>query len=400
MARFQNGLYISHATNTGLTVSRWFVEFTTQILGWTLHDSNDAGYASTIADASDISTTANSNELDFSTAAYSPTLADIGRYVTMLGNAGWSDSEKEKIGIYRIINVDEVTEIVYVDILRGVHEDGLPSYPGAYNIHYRLWDSTATYVPAINKYAVVRTPYLHGPAEPNMDIYIQSNAAAGGHPYIAIGPFGTWNSATHVWNDTRNTTPILYATSTALTTPHIWAVGDDDYCVMILKNNTASEPLSLYYVGAIEPTAGTTIDTNPGVIIAGYTQIGYCSFGQPNGNTIYEGARWMAYNGGTNNVSVSGGPMVPQYIVGDSNLAFSVNRTFSQWSGNIYRVEIMLRSTAIANMETRGITKGLWMCNRYTPLTSFGTDPNFFLHTNGGVAIKWNGSKAHVQWSY
>jgi len=391
MARFQNGLSID--TIEGHTFSRWLVEFSTQVLGWTLYDNNDAGWSSTYAAAADIATTLNPDELDFSGAVYALTTADAGRYITMLGNAGWSDSEKETIGIYRVTWVDVVAQIAHMDILRGVHEDGFPLSKAA--ISYRLWDSTASYVPANNTWAVVRTPYLHVPAEPNMDFKITAYSSNGYLPYVSVGPFGTWNNATHAWNDARNTANRQGSADTG--DINIWAYGEDDN-LMVCITNMAANKFIVYHLGAIDPTAGTAVDTNPGIICAGYCYFNWPAFGNETYNALTNGCRWMAYNAGGNNVAVTGYIMSPSYTAaGSTSSVLSKVRSYSQWSKGLYRFQLMLQSRTAGHMETRGVLKNIWASAYYQGLMPFGTTPDFFLHITCGLTIPWNGSKVHVQ---
>jgi hypothetical protein len=398
MARFQNGLRID--ASGGLVFSRWIVEFATQVLGWTLHDNNDANWSSVVASGADIATTANPNELDFSGAVYTLTSADEGRYVTMLGNAGWSAGEKETIGIYRILKVNVAAQIAYLDILRGVHENGLPA--SKTSVSYRLWSSTT--VPAANTWAVIRTAYLHTPAEPNMDVKITCGTGVTAYPLLAMGPFGTWNSTSHAWNDTRNTTNLVFGANGSFGAyANVWAFGDEtdnDHFVVLVRDTYNASQTMMAYIGAITPTAGTTTDPNPGVLIHGYGTYSAINWGYGSSGQISAGGRMMAYNGGSNNVEVAAYIMGPATVpngAGSTN-HFTGNRMWSQWSKGVYRIEPMLQCRTTGHMEARGVPKSLRLSGFYQALIPFGTSMEY-LHFNGGLSIPWNGSKVHVQWN-
>jgi hypothetical protein len=391
MARYQNGLDIS--TNQGYVFCRWLVEWATQVLGWTLHDNNNAGWTSVAGSGADAETTTNPDELSFSGSAYTLTAADVGCYVTMLGNVGWSAAEKETIGIYKIIRVDATAEIAYLDIKRGVHESGLPLSKSG--VSFRIWSPSTDY-PANGTWAVLRTAYLHTPAEPNMDFHITSNTSYGA---VVMGPFGTWNSTSHAWNDSRNT--VSYNWGLGTLTRNIWAFGDEtDNDHLIVAAKASDNKVNYLYLGAITPTAGTATDTNPGVIWAGYNDyVIYPTWGQsPAQGTFRSGCRWMAYNSGANDVSVTGYPMGPAVINTVNDHLYYVNRAWSQWSRSIYRIEPMLQCKTAGHFETRGVPKNIWLSGFYEAATPFGASLEY-LHTKGGVSIPWNGSKVHVQWA-
>jgi len=401
MARFQNGLHFGPSdSKSGKNFSRWMFEFATQILGWDGYDNNDAGWTSVQGSGADAATHAsNPAILDFSGSAYTLTAADTGSIVTMLGNAGWSASEKETIGMYKITYVDAVTEYAYLDIKRGVHEDGLPLNKGS--VSFRIWDDTD--VPANSTWAVIRSQYLHAPAEPNMDVLITEGGGDQRNPYVAIGPFGTWDGVANAWEDSRNTTNKTTSTANS-TNRYIFAYGDetdnDHFVVGVFDDSGTNNEFLLYYIGAIETTAGTAIDTNPGVIIAGQNDGAWEALGYGAAfSNIDDGGRMMAYNSGANDVEVTAYLLVPSIRTGNNTSIFDANNMWSQWSGGIYRIEIMLQSRAAGHMEARGVPKSLWNGGRYDNLTPFGTTPDFFLHLQGGISMPWNGSRVHVQWN-
>lgn len=392
--RYQNGLRFD--TAGGHMFSRWMVEFATQILGWTLYDNNDAGWSSTIGTGADAATTTNADELDFSGSAYTLTAADVGRYVTMLGNAGWSAGEKLTIGIYRIIRVDASAEIAYLDIKRGVHENGLPLSKSS--VSFRIWDTTT--IPANNTWAIIRSAYLHTPSEPNMDVKVTAGAANTRYPLVAIGPFGTWNSTGHAWNDSRNTVDKSPDFGTQSTT-YVFAYGDEtdnDHFIVGAYRNDGQ--IHTYYLGAIDPTAGTVTDTNPGIILAGRVLTSMC-WGYGENGEITDAVRMMAYNSGADDVAVTGyllGPSIVPNITND-NLFWGAKRMWSEWSRSLYRIEPMIQCRTSTHMEARGAPKNFWFTNLYQALIPFGSSMEY-LHLKGGIAIPWNGSKVHVQLNF
>lgn len=395
--RFQNGLHINAGISHAL--AKYIIEFATQVLGWTYRDNDDAGFAATTAAAADLATHASDPAiLDFNGAAYVLTGSEVGWIVTVLGNVGWSAAEKQMIGMYEIISVDTTAKTARVDIKRGVHEDGLPLSKGS--VTYRLWDPT-TDIPGNSANAVLRTQYLHAPND-DFDVQIQTDASGIDHPFVSIGPFGTWVIASG-WSDSRNTT---------LKQPHgaqernyrIWAFGDEtdnDHFFIGIQGIERNE-FNWYYVGAITPTAGTVIDTHPGVIAAGMAGDQTQVLGPGSPVDAYSSWRWMAYNGGSNDVTATGVWMAPVEISDDASHLFMLNQKWSQWSHGIYRFEIMLHSITASHREARGVPKSIRYGGKIQNLTPFGPGPtpatNYFLHLGGGLSIPWNGSKVHVQW--
>jgi hypothetical protein len=399
--RFQNGLQLGESTTHLLF--RYVVEFATQILGWTLYDNDDAGFASTQAAAADLATDASDPSiLDFSGAAYTLTGSEVGWVVTMLGNAGWSASEKQTVGMYNIISVDTTAQTAKVDIKHGVHENGLPLSKSS--ITYRLWDP-ATNIPGNTKFAVIRSAYLHTPAEPNMDVRFQTWSSGTYLGQIDMGPFGTWNSGTNAWNDSRNTAQLRPHGSPSRTWD-LFAYGDEtdnDHFVIGIRDRERNE-FQLMYIGAITPTQGTGTDTNPGVIGWGWGDDQGIAMGPGLQGILNNMWRWMAYNSGGNDVSVTGYGLVPAEINFDTKHLFRENNQWSQWSHGIYRVEIMLQCLTSSHMEARGVPKSLRFGGRIPNLTPFGPGPtpvtNYLLHMSNGLSIPWNGSKVHTQWDF
>jgi hypothetical protein len=395
MARYQNGLLID--TPCGHAFSRWLVEFATQVLGWALYDDDDAGWTSVVDSGADLATTTNADELDFSGAAHTLVAGDAGRYVTMLGNAGWSAAEKEMIGVYKILWVNTTAQIAHVDIKRGIHENGLPLSKSS--ITYRLWHPGDGDIPGNTKFAILRTQYLHTPAEPNLDVKVESAAVNTQQPFVAIGPFGTWDNVGHAWVGSRNTTD-RQPWASGSTKLRVWAFGDEtdnDHFVVMVYDMINNEIIA-YSLGAITPTAGTGTDTNPGIILTGNNPHNSQAWGLSAPGNIPSGARWMAYNSGADDVETTGYLMGPSAMVGIGVHFFTGNRLYSQWSRNIYRIEPMLQGRTASHMEARGVPKSLWLSGLYQALTPFGASP-YYLHFNGGLSIPWNGSKVHVQWN-
>jgi hypothetical protein len=401
--RYQNGLNLDSYNTWEFT--RWLLEFATQVLGWTLYDDDgDAGWTSTVAAASDVATHASDPSiLDFSGAAHTLTSSDEGRICTMLGNAGWTAGEKETIGMYRIVRVDTTTQYAYLDIKRGVHEDGLPLSKSS--VSYRLWSLADGNVPGASAWAVIRSQYSHTPAEPNMDVKIDAASTNYQFPDVSIGPFGTWDSGGNAWTGSRNTSGFA---------PHanperyhnVFAYGDEtnnNHFVVAIRGRERNE-LNTYYIGQITPTAGTGTDTNPGIVGAGIAGYNGMALGAANNGTIdYSsgadgGWRWMAYNSGGNDVEIKAKAMVPTQLQGNGGNWLNRPYAWSEWSKRVYRIEILLVSQTASHFEARGFLQSMWACGRIQSLTPFGSSLEY-LHVNCGIAIPWNGSKTHVQWN-
>jgi len=227
-----------------------------------------------------------------------------------------------------------------------------------------------------------------------MDFHITSNST---HGAVVMGPFGTWNSTSHAWDDSRNTTSYTWGLTAA--TRHVWAFGDEtdnDHLIVVTKRD--DNDASYLYLGAITPTAGTATDTNPGIVWAGYNDYAHLlAWGYGAQGTFRSGCRWMAYNSGANDVSVVAYPMGPSHISAVNENLYYNDRAWSQWSRSIYRIEPMLQCRTAGHFEARGVPKNIWFSGFYLPATPFGSSLEY-LHTKSGVTISWNGSKVHVQW--
>lgn len=391
MAHYQNGLLLTSAfaTNGGRVVARWIYEFVVYVLGWTAFDSSDANFYATSGTGSAGATTANADEFDLSGDPYTVTSADQFRYITI---TGFTAGNAVYNGIYRILWVDAASEILHLDIKRGVHEDGLPA--SLTGISWRIWAPGTQ--PAGNAWAIFETAYTGTPTEPNLHFRVVSPATAHYPGTTAIGPFGTWNATTHAWSDSRNTADKSMDSTETHYGAYVWACGDDTTFTFGYKCSSYNQTeLHFCHVGEFTPLAAT--DTNPGVLIWGSSYNFVPAMG-PGSPSLNNDVRFMAYNGGGNDVAIAGfiaGPCVPAN--GTEHL-FLRNRNWSQWSRRMYRTDVLLISQTASHREVRGTLKNVWFTGpRNTWVTPFGASLEY-LHLGAGMVIPWNGSKTHVQW--
>lgn len=392
MANYQNGLYLTNgrATDGGHLLARWLHEFMVYILGWTAVQNDDANYTAVSGSGSSGATTTNPDEFDLSSDAYTVTTADQDRYITI---TGFTAGNAVYNGIYRILRVDTTAEILYLDIKRGVHENGLPA--SLTGISFRIWDPSLH--PANSKYAVVRTAYTHTPTEPNFDFRILTNTVTHYAPKGALGPFGTWS--TGAWSDSRNTADRDFETTATHYGSYIWAWGDDTHCVVGWRcDEYNSTELQFLHLGEITPAAGTGTDTNPAVMWLGSSTVE--AIGPGSGAQLPDTCYMMAYAGGSNNVEVAAYLLAPTNVVGAAGTdhLFMQSRSRSEWSRNLYRTDIMVQSRTASHREMRGTLQNTWFTSpKYPFVTPFGSSKEY-LHLAAGIVIPWNGSKTHVQW--
>ena len=379
---------------------RWLFEWLTQVVGWTAHDTSVSKWTDVISDGSGATqglTTADSAKVDMSSSGRSWTAADKGRYLTI---NGLSDSTLN--GIYLIAGV-EAGDIVVLDILHGVHEDGLIDGD---SFDWRLWEARSSYYPSSLDWAVVRSSYSHTPAEPNFDIrFVCNGNSRDGLPTVGIGPFGTWNNTSHAWSDDRNTAQKNANPDAGyIHSLQVFAYADDNHAVISMwtrewtVSGSYKFPCFMYLGEATVPSV--VDDTNPGVIANGGMDdapIGWIEgnvIGSPAYDNVYNSVAWMSKLP-ANNTEVQGYLQIP-----DIRVAGSVNMLQQPFpyshARRLPRIEIGLDCRTAGHMEYRGRLKRVWASLCTLPFnTAFGSSKEY-LHLFGGLSIPWNGSHSHV----
>lgn len=389
--RYQNALTMpSAANNAGAAVSRWIVEFLTQVVGWTLHDSSGANWTATEATGTNGATSgSNAAEIDITGDAYNFTGGDVGKFITLPSISGTAE-EQARAGIYRIASVTS-SKVIEVNIDQGVHVDGLPA--SKTSLAWRLWSA----YPTTNDWAVLRAAYSHTPTEPNFDVrLIVESTSYSLLPRMELGPYGNWNAGTNSWDDSRNISKLRSTGASGWTDiAYIWASADDTHftCAFKASNQTTYDFISFGELLRYHPT----VDTNPSYVFHGFTTnttgrliLAASSFSY---SFVDEGS-WLAEDDATTVPFFMSGPKAAPGITGaDGTLMDTDLRKYSEWSGNIMPAEIPLECRTAMHMELRGEFEKAWLAPHYLPFfTPFGANQEF-LNTMGGFTIPWNGSR-------
>lgn len=153
--RYQNGIDLSYVGSNyaSRTFSRWMFEFLTKVVGWSVVDIvSGTGWDNYVAQGSTASTT-DSETILITSAGYAFSSTDVDSYLTI---TGFSSPNDVRDGIYKIEQVTPAGGDDYsvrVNIIAGVHEDGLPV--GASSLNWYLWRGDATYTPTAANVAVL-----------------------------------------------------------------------------------------------------------------------------------------------------------------------------------------------------------------------------------------------------
>jgi hypothetical protein len=373
-------------------------EWATQVVGMDAYDYNDAGWTAIEDSGTNGATVAGAPErFDITGDSHNFVDADKGKMLTITGITG-TDAEIARNGIYRIQQIIS-SKVVQLDILHGVHEDGLPS--GKSGLNWRLWDTTnASHNPpaGTDDWAVFRGTYSDSN---KFDVKIRAGAVGdpAGNPSFTLGPYGTWNTTSHDF-DGYDTAESPWAGGwwhNALVY-RVWASGDKDR--IFIYAYSVTNPLSLYfYFGEITPNYPSH-DPRPSIMMVGSPDtndstrmriIGYYLTGD-----VYNGMRWLSHD---NSTTVTGYWQIPSVLASNNtNRIADVRRRWSQWSRDLYRFEVLCECRTSLHMEHRGILKNVWASSRdyFNGVIAFGTNLEY-LYLVGGIVIPWNGSKVHVQ---
>jgi hypothetical protein len=395
--KFQNALYLlaPDGNYIGQVISRWLVEFCTQIVGMSLLDSavTAGSWTATITTGTDgASVVGQPAQLSAPSRSGGWTTTDIGRYITLTGM-----SDPSKNGIYRISGIIS-SSVVVLDIKFCVHEDGIPvSQTG---LNWRLWDGTSSYRPAAasGNWAVLVGTYSDATT---FHVKIDASTDAQRMPSLSIGPWATWNAGSHVWSDSRNTTARAVAGYNGGSYARMFAVGDTNR-VMFGYYCPGSNVYGLEYFGEFTPAYGTVVDPKPACTISGggssSTPDYVVGAGRNTGSDGFaNGTRFLSANSTT---VISGTLEVPTCTSYDGSSVNSFKgwqRRWSMWSRKLYRFEILLSSLTAGYYERRGTLNGMWATGQdYMRAMPFGSLREY-LHWGYGIVMHWNGSKVHFQ---
>lgn len=395
--KFVNGLYLTAPTSSqcGRTFSRWFVEWLTQVCGWTVIDNVSGNWTNYVGQGTAGATvTSYPQRFSITTDSYTFTSSDIGSYLTI---TGFVDRWLGRNGIYRIVGVIS-SKIVEIDIARGVHEDGLPS--DITGLTWKLWKADASYVPTSTNVIVLGGTGTYGGGY-TFHLHITVRATNSYFPEFRMSPFASWNAGTHSWSNSKYTSAVGIDNwnNSLLNTDsiRIWASADSDRVALMVRVEDDQYAWHFVYAGEIDVLDGY-IDTKPCVLWSGSNR-GNATVGDDNAtlfgygadSSMYSGGRWLAADELT---TVTGYGMIAHISPSsDVNWISDSQRRFSEFSRERYRQPIICESRTTGQMELRGTLRRVWITARdEARLIPYGYNGEF-LHILGGVSIPWNNSK-------
>lgn len=317
MEIFQNGLPIVTPTgvadSAGRTFNKWMYQ-TLRVSGWSVIDSSGSAWTSYKGTGSSGKTVLNEKaKFDTSVdASYVFTTADVGRYITIYGLTAPYEHINGTWQILKVIS-DYVIEL---DILRGVHDSGLPNNPIVTGLTWEVWAADTTDCPATNDWIVARGTGVERAAPYNFDVHIRVTAVgsdAGStynscFPAFIVGPYGNWNAVSHDWDDLRHTTE--KATGGSGFTREVdgilvfCCVDTDNFAVVIREvagyNTTVWDYIN---VGEFEPLAVEALDPRPIAITSGSNywrtdggrDASALGYGLDTDGQLYNGVRYLKW---------------------------------------------------------------------------------------------------------
>lgn len=394
---FCNGLKLTAPTTSqcGRTFSRWLVEYLVQICGWTVHDAV-AGNWTNYVDSGAGGSVDGSNSALFSigASAFDFTSTDLGAYLTL---TGFSARFASRNGIYRIRRI-VTTKIVELEVEQCMHEDGLPV--GETGISWKLWRPTASYVPISTNVIVLKGTGTYGGGY-NFHLHINVRATNSYFPELIMSPFGSWDSGSHAWLDSKRTsTKGIDNYSASLTntdTIRVWSAGDTDRLVFMFRVEDDAYAWHFGYIGEID-VSDSTVDPKPCILWtgsnAGNATVGddlNTLFGTPPAGTAYNGGHWLGYDDVTTVVGYA--TFAHCASSSDTNWMSDTQRMWQQPSRRRIRQAIVCECRTSGYMELRGTLRRAWLTARDMPrLIHYGTNGEY-LHIIGGLTIPWFNSK-------
>jgi len=395
--RFQNGLHLTSpaASQCGRTLSRWLVEFLTQVCGWTVVQAVAGNWTNTVASGSGgASVTGAPRRFSIGSGYTFSSATDVGAYLTITGFTGRYASRN---GVYRIERVISDT-VVELEVERSLHEDGFPR--ALSGLAWRLWRPTASYVPTSGDVIVLKG---HGTTGAGYDYHLHINVRSSNcyFPEFRISPWAGWLSPG--WADGRviaATGMDSYSNSLSGTDDvYVWAAGDADRVTWMMRTDNDYYSWHFGYLGEIDPKDALN-DPRPCVIWTGSnagvsgvgddvdTFLGYGSVG-----TILSGGKWLSFDDTT---TVTGYAMIActSPTTDNAPVITGSERRWNELSRLRIRQPILCECRTANYMEVRGALRRVWATCRGAQINEVQGVNGEYLHLKGGIVLPWCNTKA------
>lgn len=419
--RFSTGIHFRVDTTGrgGAGPAKMIREVCVYCTGMVARDDNDTKWDATISkETGVVDTTANPYELDMSDAAYTFTDANIHEYLTLYGISGTDYEIEQMEGVVKILDVDEASQILKVDIKQGIHTSGFVD--GKTDFHYRHWDMSDTYIPEDNKWCVLRGTASWGDFDVKIEVPASGGQSScipkfGGGP-VTSSPDNYWDDVNHIWVGTAHTaqkSPDITGID-FLTEGIFFLRASKDFVIGSWFSTTFGwygqtienhiRPV-VFGFGEFERDAmnsSATIDPKPFIVFNGAGYPGYLNamigpeYSQ-NG-TLWNGGLWVRADGNGSVVVLFALHVCDGHGNGVNRLKQGSSMTWIERGEELMPgVEIDLICRTSGHWETpRGHLK---FC-RYTGAslrnyTPFGLNNSWMLLV-GGIVTEWNGSLCPV----
>jgi len=307
--------------------------------------------------------------------------SDVGKSITVSGSAVSGNNST-----FTIASWISSTQITYTNA-----SGGDDSWTGTWSITYpfHVWMQVAD--------------------SPNPDYY-------DGFGKLDVSPFASWVAGvTHNWSDGRHTGKYGYLPwggSSGYTQVTVWAEADlDHFSVFCIAENIGNYPSSiplLYAAGEMDAIYPDS-DPRPCWIWVGhdgvyewymgcfsgaggaYPVIGTGSLPVGTNNPISGGIRALGFDDLTALTYYVTFPHSPGST--DANWVSQLKRLLSKFSGNFFRLPLIVECRTSGFMEMRGVLRNLWACASSLTLMSPHGANGEYLHALRGLMSVWNGAR-------
>jgi hypothetical protein len=372
--------------------------WTTRVLGWVDHDKVGTKWDDIILGPITDGATHASNPKRFSSATGGFTTAMEGQYLLVHPTAapasagGFTDPQYN--GFYKINRAYDGGNDIDVEIVNGVHHDGLPlSETGLRFIVVDLTSSSK--LPATTDWFVIRGTGIGG----DFDVRFRESTSPAYSPHlIQASPFADWDNVGHAWSpSTRITGEVQVEHSSNDDRAWVWAVGDLTHFVIFAKYRTSSDiaviDTDMMYVGDI--TAFHPADDLRPVVCA----CGRSSWNVSDKPNFHELNFW---NNEGHFRMLSGDDATPstgylvhpsQHANTDASMLSPVLVDRSRWSGRFVRAPLILANYSSGTEEIRGSLKSIELGHLYGPPTCTPFGASLDRLRLAQCSISWNGSR-------
>jgi hypothetical protein len=241
-------------------------------------------------------------------------------------------------------------------------------------------------------------------------VYFRVNTWGYGFGEMRVSPFAAWDPGTHNWKvgDLRYTSALGPNTPTnPIDNPDtilMWAEADSDHftlCLLVLNTTGYPKTCPMLYAAGEMDAFYPEFDPRPCFLWMG-NDGGYSAYnvyfnpiiglGSANGHfSFYYAVRALASDDVTTLTYYT--TFTHCMASSDWNILYGQRRKFSEFSGDLYRMPIMLESRTAGNMELRGSLRSAWACGTGLPLMYPQGINGEFLHVLRGFMIPWNGAR-------